>query len=321
MNKNNIPFIVKYKPKLIDELKIENETKKILLDLVNISYLNILLLGPNNCGKSSIINILINEYFKDNTINDKKNNILYINSLREQGINFYRTEVKTFCQSRSLIKNKKKIIIIDNIDSLNEQSQQVFRNCLDKFSNNINIIASSSNNQKVIDNIQSRLLTIQIKNFNKNQLMEILQEIKEKENINFSDSIDKYILEVSNNNIRILLNYLEKIKIYNKKITKKNYKDFCSNISYIELENYTNSVKNKNIKKSLEIIYSLFDNGYSVIDILNDYYNFIKIYSIDEIIKYKIINTISNYISIFHSENESELELCCCTYDLIELFT
>jgi DNA polymerase III delta prime subunit len=51
--------------------------------------------------------------------------------------------VKTFCQTCSVIKGKKKIIVLDDIDLINEQSQQVFRNCIDKFSHNVNFISSS----------------------------------------------------------------------------------------------------------------------------------------------------------------------------------
>ena len=48
------------------------------------------------------------------------------------------------------IKNKKKIVVLDDIDIINEQSQQVFRNCIDKFSHNVHFISSCSNTQKVI---------------------------------------------------------------------------------------------------------------------------------------------------------------------------
>ena len=37
---------------------------------------------------------------------------MLINNLKEQGIQYYRTEVKTFCQTPSSISGKKKFIII-----------------------------------------------------------------------------------------------------------------------------------------------------------------------------------------------------------------
>ena len=70
--------------------------------------------------------------------------------MKEQGIQYFRNDMKTFCQSRSSIYGKKKIVIIDDIDTINEQSQQVFRNYIDKYSNNIQFISVCSNVQKVV---------------------------------------------------------------------------------------------------------------------------------------------------------------------------
>ena len=72
---------------------------------------------------------MIREYYQE----PEQDNVLYINSLKEQGINYYRNDVKTFCQTCSSVKGKKKFIVLDDIDLINEQSQQVFRNYIDKY--------------------------------------------------------------------------------------------------------------------------------------------------------------------------------------------
>ena len=87
-------------------------------------------------------------------------NVLHINSLKEQGIHYYRNEVKIFCQTASSFINKKKIVVLDDLDLINEQSQQVFRNCIDKYSHNVHFLSSCNNTQKVIDSIQSRKIII-----------------------------------------------------------------------------------------------------------------------------------------------------------------
>ena len=46
--------------------------------------------------------------------------------------------------------------MLDDIDLINDQSQQVFRNCIDKYSHNVHFIASCSNIQKVIDSISKK---------------------------------------------------------------------------------------------------------------------------------------------------------------------
>ena len=69
--------------------------------------LNILLVGNSGCGKTSLLYATIREYY--NSKNIPNQNVLYINNLKEQGIQYYRTEVKTFCQTPSMIFGKKKI--------------------------------------------------------------------------------------------------------------------------------------------------------------------------------------------------------------------
>ena len=50
--------------------------------------------------------------------------------------------------------------------------------------------------------------------------------------------------------------------------------------------------------EATKIIYNIFDKGYSVMDILDSYFQFIKISDIiDEHNKYKIIHNICQYIS------------------------
>ena len=56
--------------------------------------LNILLVGNIGSGKTSILYATIREYYNMKDI--PSNNVLLINNLKEQGISYYRSEVKTF---------------------------------------------------------------------------------------------------------------------------------------------------------------------------------------------------------------------------------
>ena len=233
----NLPFLKKYQPKRYNEFVIDKEYIQLLKTLINMNNLNILLIGDSGTGKTSIIEATIREYYQLDKI--PKNNVLYINSLQEQGISYYRNEVKTFCQTTSSIPHKKKIIILDDIDFINDQSQQVFRNCIDKYSHNVHFIASCSNTQKVIESIQSRCILIKIHSVGIEILKNIICKIKCKESIDITPDAENFILNVCNNSIRLVINYMEKFKLLNCPITLKKAKDICTNISYFEFEQYT----------------------------------------------------------------------------------
>ena len=313
-------FVNKYQPLIFNDFGIDEEIIKILKTLIVMDNLNILLIGDVASGKTSLLNSLIREYYIGHNPKEYEDNIMYINNLKEQGINYYRNDVKTFCQTCSAIKGKKNFVVLDDIDLINEQSQQVFRNCIDKFSHNVHFISSCSNIQKVIESIQSRLTIIKIKPLQKEQLFKIIGKIKACENISMDNEAEEFIVNISNKTVKILINYMEKFKLVNEHITFNLAVKLCSNISFITFEDYTNLIKNKKINESIKLIYEIYDKGYSVMDILDNYFLFVKNTDIlDETEKYNVIPIICKYITIFHNIHEDEIELALFTNNLIAI--
>jgi replication factor C subunit 2/4 len=272
-------------------------------------------------GKTSLLNAIIKEYYAGSNQVNYDENVLYINSLKEQGINYYRSDVKTFCQTCSSIKNRKKIVVLDDIDIINEQSQQVFRNCIDKFSHNVHFISSCSNTQKVIESLQSRFTIIKIEPLKRENLRKILLKIKNIENIEIDNAAEEFILDISNSAAKILLNYMEKFKLLNEKITYELAVQLCTNISFLTFEEYNILLRNNKLNEAIKLIYQIYDKGYSVMDILDSYFLFIKnTKNITEEQKYNIIPFICKYITIFHNIHEDEIELALFTNNLIKLF-
>lgn len=315
----NLQFIYKYQPLYLNDFEIDKNLLFIIKSFLSIDTLNILFVGNQGTGKTTLINAIIREYY--NKIDNYNENILEINSLKEQGIAYYRNDVKTFCQTPSNIFGKKKFVILDDIDIINEQSQQVFRNCIDKYSNNVNFIASCINTQKVLDSLQSRMNIIKIPTFTKENLLNILNVICKIENINITDKGKDLIISISNYSIKALINYLEKMNLLNILIDDKIVYDICTNITYTDLIKYTNLCKiDKDLKSACKIIYNIYDKGYSVIDILDSYFIFIKNTDIlSEKDKYLIIQLLCKYITIFNNIHEDEIELSLFTNSLINI--
>jgi DNA polymerase III delta prime subunit len=316
------PFLFKYKPLWLDDFELEDDLKILLKTLIEMNSLNIMFIGDSGCGKTTLINAIIHEYY-GNLDNSNSENILYINNLKEQGISYYRNDVKTFCQTASTVSGKKKILVVDDIDFINEQSQQVFRNYIDKYSHNVHFIGSCINTQKVIDSLQSRLTIIKKRNLPEHKLMKIIDKICRNEDININKEVTDFIISISNKSVRIIVNYLEKFKLLDREITIDLANNVCTNISFHEFDQFTKLCKNeKNLHKAVKMIYTFSDRGYSVMDILDNYFIYLKTTNLlTENEKYIIIPYICKYITIFNNVHEDDIELAHFTNNLINIFT
>ena len=312
-------FVYKYQPKRFDEYEITSDMIHMLHSLVSVNILSVLLIGPFGSGKTTLLQTIINEYYQlESNSCHYSDHILHINSLKEQGINYYRTEVKTFCQTKSLIKDRKKMIIMDDIDLINEQSQQVFRNYMDKYRSNVHFIASSSNIQKVIESLQSRFILLNVSPVQRQHMTNIVDKIVQSESLDIDETAIRFMIDICEGNVKKLINYLEKCKLLNCKITYDNALHVCTNISFLTFTEYTRQIQLKDIQSAIVTIYGIYHQGYSVIDILDTYFAFVKHTNmICEKDKYKIISHICKYIGIFHTIHEDEIELALFTNNLI----
>jgi DNA polymerase III gamma/tau subunit len=128
---------------------------------------------------------------------------------------------------------------------------------------------------------------------------------------------EEFVINLSNNTVKVLVNYMEKFKLYGSTITLSNAMSLCSNISFQIFESYTNHVKSGELNQAIRLIYDINDKGYSVMDILDNYFVFIKSTDIlNEDEKYKIIPYICKYITVFHDVHEDEIELALFTNNI-----
>ena len=327
-------FINKYRPHTIDDFCADDKLKTVLKTLLAIDDLNILLIGDTCSGKTTILNAIIREYYGTETAIDgylleNNSNILYINNLKEQGIGFYRNEMKTFSQSHSTIIGKKKMIIIDDIDTINEQSQHVFRNYIDKYKHNVHFLSVCTNIQKVIESIQSRVHIIRIEPPSEDQVKNLMDRIMKEERIFLSDECQGFV-KYSKRSIRSMINFMEKIYILvgsnpgNKSelISLETCIDVCADIKIYIFEKYIEHLKAGELIQAIDTIYSIHDYGLSVIDILELFFVFVKeTDSLKEEEKYKFIKIFCKYITMFYSVHEDVIELAFLTLEGIKLLS
>lgn len=342
MNKNTL-LINKYKPTnfcdfspgddetpIISFLKKQIEKNKILTIIV----------GEEETGKTTLLNTIIREYYGPSNFPSYRSNVLHIHYLKEQGTSYYKNEVKYFCQTYCSIPGKKKTIVLDDLDFMTEANQTIFINIIDKYSKGVNFIASCKLIHKILYGIQTRLIIARLHKLSLPTLVTIANRIIAEEGLDFeSDAVDS-LITVSKYKVNRLINCIDKIKLFYSNPSEKSSTNtinsetvyqLCANIQYTFYKNYFSYILEGNLKRAIDILYDLHDKGFSVIDILDNMFEYSKLITnqddlladsvfvlpILEMKVYEIIKIICKYITIFYNIHEDEIELSLITNDII----
>ena len=307
----------KYQPKSIDEINLNLNTNKLLKELIKINKLNLLIVGSINSGKFSLINIILNNIYESNGKDYRNDNILYINLLKDQGLNYYKNNLKNFCETLS-INNIKKTIIIEDLDIFNEHIQTLFYNVINKYPD-INFIISTNSILKIHNSIIDLLEIIEIEKIKTPFLLNIINNINKKENLNLQDKEINYLIKISNHSISNLINYIQKIVLLKNK--QNSIYNLDSNIIIGEFNNYFELCKQNKYKDACNVIINIINNGFSIIDILESIIIYLKTYDtlLEEEEIFKIIKIVLKYINIFYNIHEDDIELYFLTKNIIDI--
>ena len=316
-------FIERYSPNYFNETIYPLEFIHVLNQLIECEVMNILLFGNQGCGKTTLIRCILNQYYGDSNYSD---NVMYIDNLKDEGITFLRTEMKNFCQVSSSILGKKRFVIIDDMDLVNEKNQQIIRNFIDKYSKKVAFLCSYTNSNKIINSIQSRLQIIQIPRVKHTHIKRILEQVAVEHNLHMNNSAVSLLTNMCDYSINLLLTQMEKITCYVNSFEGENIRvdcnivnRVCSKICLNDFYLFTNKwLVEKDAKSAYKIILSLYEKGYSLMDIFENYFSYLKLTKkIDDNIKFRILPHLCKYISCVQDSHDTPLQLFLFTHDLI----
>jgi DNA polymerase III delta prime subunit len=326
----HLSFYEKYRPTQFDQLIIDSDIVSAVKKMTENHCLNFLFVGDIGSGKSTIINVIVNEYFSGNT----EHNIMNINNLNERGIQFYRNDIFNFCKTYTTVVGKKKLVVIDNIDEIPKSSQHVFRMLIDKCSSNAQFIFTCSSLLKVIDSIQSRLNIISLPRCSKIQVEKVVRHISKCENILLEPPAMNFLIAISEPFINVAINYLEKIKLSisssnneanNVPFTLLKIEQICTGIEDGIFSNYFYQLKMQHLHDAIKIIQEIYDRMFSISDIINSFFQMIKTDKLDAFVseheKYKITTVLAKYVIIINNNHDGNIEIPFITNDLMMCFS
>lgn len=313
----------KYTPLVFEDLCIEANNIHQIKNTIRNKPFYLLLYGDHDTGKTTLITIILKYYYKEEY---NKENIFYINGLKDYNINVIKQALETFCKS-AFVSKYNRTIVVDDIERLHEQNQFIIKSYTDKYKERINVLLSCTNKQKIVKSLLSKLSVIYLSKYDYTMIFSFMKKIKRDLKFVFGkdeqdeDKIIRYMISMSRMSIRHLFSLFEKLYyIGDTHYNMEDIKQICSSIDDILLETYTTHWSTGYIHHANDILDSLVEKGYNVIDILEAYFSFIKRTTIlPHMVRLKVVSIISKYISIYHLCHENNMELYLFTYELIKV--
>jgi DNA polymerase III delta prime subunit len=147
-------FCEKYRPQVIEDCILPDDTKKTFKEFVEKGEIpNLLLAGPPGIGKTTIAKALCNELGADYYVINGSDEGRFLDTVRNQAKNFASTVSLTG-------SSKHKVIIIDEADNTGNDVQLLLRANIEAFYNNCRFIFTCNYKNKIIEPLHSRCAVI-----------------------------------------------------------------------------------------------------------------------------------------------------------------
>jgi DNA polymerase III delta prime subunit len=253
-------FCEKYRPQVIDDCILPDDTKKTFKEFVEKGEIpNLLLSGPPGIGKTTIAKALCNELGADFYVINGSDEGRFLDTVRNQAKNFASTVSLTG-------SSKHKVIIIDEADNTGNDVQMLLRANIEAFYNNCRFIFTCNYKNKIIEPLHSRCACIDftIKGKQKAQLagafFKRLQTILDVEKVEYDQKVLAELVSKHFPDFRRVLNECQRYSTGGK-IDAGILASF-SDVSVNDLLKY---LKEKNFTEVRKWVVSNLDNDSSVI--------------------------------------------------------
>ena len=236
-----IPFIEKYKPKKYEDLIIDKIIHTKIASIIEAKDVpHLILTGRSGIGKTCTIHTIIRAIYARETISSA---VLELNAGDDRGIHAIQDKIINFCKHTvDFVDNymQKKIVILDEADSINSKAQRIINLLMEKYSNT-KFIFICNNSTDIIESIQSRCVIIRYSKPPVDKVVERLELICNNEKIKYEKTALKLLYDVSHKDIRQTINLLELLYFVKDGITIENIELYCdipSHTIFSELLNY-----------------------------------------------------------------------------------
>ena len=248
----------KYRPQVIEDCILPDETKKTFKEFVEKGEIpNLLLAGPPGIGKTTIAKALCNELGADYYVINGSDEGRFLDTVRNQAKNFASTVSLTG-------SSKHKVVIIDEADNTGNDVQLLLRANIEAFYNNCRFIFTCNYKNKIIEPLHSRCAVIDftIKGKQRVQLagsfFQRLQSILDEEKIEYDQKVVAELVSKHFPDFRRVLNEIQRYSTGGKIDS-----GILASFSDVSVNELIKNLKDKNFTEVRKWVVSNLDNDAS----------------------------------------------------------
>ena len=270
-----------FTPKHIDDVLIPNKKEwcSFYQKCKEQNDLNIACVGPRDTCKSTLLNIVIQDFIRDHNASEEKNMVYRLSIFDDVPLQTHPNLLSIFCQSH---KNHDKLVYIDRFDEYNEQNQQLLKGYMDKYNllrstHKVHFLIEATQPNQLKDIIKSRMNIFHTRPLTFQELHPIFRRLCETRLIQLNPNIEAFFNEKDTITVSSIRLFVQKMTLLKQK--EVNYDTLQHNYNCIDMsifKNYFEYIENGNISKANTLLFDLHDKGYDLSDIYYYVYEYIK---------------------------------------------
>ena len=305
---------IKYRPSCLEDTGTDKPTRRMLRSMLARSALRVVIAGDSGSGKSALIRVLEHTYYGGPA---PAGAVHRINAHDDKTVGRQRDELASFCRGRT---KEMKMVVMDDAEQVAPALHQAMRSQIDAHGQNVMFVCACTQPQRVSRALRARLLAVQTRRLNESGMQELFRRVCAAENMHVSTDAEQYLLEASGRSARTLLQHLGKLLLHGGAVDLDLAQACCSSVHPSRLIKFTHAcrIPDGGISAAREL-YSLFDSGHSVMDLLDAYFAHIKVTELDDDERFPIIRLIANGIKCFYDEQDDEIVLAVFAREMNKL--
>ena len=210
MQQKQLPWVEKYRPDQFEKIVLDDINHDILTNIITQNdFPNLLFYGQPGTGKTTTIINLIKEYQKKATGEEDSKMMIHLNASDDRGIDIIRSQINNFVSSKPLFNTGIKFIILDEADYMTKTAQQALHILIEQGKNDVRFCLICNYISKIDLSLQNEFIHMRFNILPKDKILEFLKTIVTNEKLKLDDEILKHIININNNDIRSMINYIQ----------------------------------------------------------------------------------------------------------------